>query len=468
MNSQLSFESSVRSPSCHGTRLSAISAACVNADLHLMIATLGLISFSVPGRDGPDSFGGVDLLALAKMALRLIAIIWFGGHWAIRFRDWMVARLESRALPLQSNRIVSPILLPWFIYLCWAFLSVVWSPLKSVSFGQCLGLAAQLVLAQTIAFRFATTRSSDSYAAQLRDGATPSKRELWTSLIETLSFMCAAYSLMVVATYVISPEQAGLDRSLRVEGRNGLVHPTAAGATSGIGMILSLAILWLRLPGRPIAWLGLPIHLALALLANSRTSMLVTVFVIGLMGVTLLRRSVLGGLIALSGLGCFSIIAIDPGFEAISRGLEETSEFVSRGQTMDQLQGGSGRLEMWQAVWGEFVHSPILGHGYFVTSRNGKLDVWYGPSNHDAHNTLLQTLSTTGIIGCTLFCIAIARTAFLLITCFGLDQATCRTGKWEGLAWLILFMSIWYLVGAKVVFPSWVRFGPSQSFSTCC
>jgi O-antigen ligase len=44
-----------------------------------------------------------------------------------------------------------------------------------------------------------------------------------------------------------------------------------------------------------------------------------------------------------------------------------------------------------------------MGHGYFVTSKTGEIDIWDGPSNHTAHNVLLQVLVTTGAIGTVLF-----------------------------------------------------------------
>lgn len=73
--------------------------------------------------------------------------------------------------------------------------------------------------------------------------------------------------------------------------------------------------------------------------------------------------------------------------------------YIKRGQSIEQLRGISGRAELWQAVWQEFEKSPALGHGYFITSANGRLDVWDGPANHDAHNLILQVLVSTGVIG---------------------------------------------------------------------
>ena len=63
---------------------------------------------------------------------------------------------------------------------------------------------------------------------------------------------------------------------------------------------------------------------------------------------------------------------------------------------------------MCTAIWNEYLASPIVGHGYFVTSRSGKLLVWDIVANHTAHNTYLPVLATTGLVGMMFFALAIA------------------------------------------------------------
>jgi O-antigen ligase len=54
---------------------------------------------------------------------------------------------------------------------------------------------------------------------------------------------------------------------------------------------------------------------------------------------------------------------------------------------------------MWTVIWNSYLHSPWVGHGYFVSSASGQLKVWYTWTNWTAHNFWLQVLVGTGIIG---------------------------------------------------------------------
>ena len=77
--------------------------------------------------------------------------------------------------------------------------------------------------------------------------------------------------------------------------------------------------------------------------------------------------------------------------------------YILRGQTKEQFLSGTGRSELWPLVWDSFCDSPLYGHGYFVASRTGKLDVWGARQDMTAHNLGLQVLVSTGLIGAILF-----------------------------------------------------------------
>ena len=81
---------------------------------------------------------------------------------------------------------------------------------------------------------------------------------------------------------------------------------------------------------------------------------------------------------------------------------------------------------------------------FFVTSKDGELDVWHGPSNHSAHNIVLQVLATTGLIGVLLFAWGLARPL---------------TAAWQGLRHdsnagrlpvFLVLVGLWYLVWGQL------------------
>ncbi|MEN1681380.1 MAG: O-antigen ligase family protein [Planctomycetota bacterium] len=343
------------------------------------IWALAVVTFRLPGRDDPSAASSLDLLALAKLAIRSAVFAFFLFAW--RWNPDTGAKL-----------LVGRAFFPFYLFIAWAFVSVLWSPLKTVSLGQALGLAAQVTLAAWIALAF---RVSANAALLIR--------QLWAALL-----VC---TVVILTVHAVSPELSGLDRELELAGANGFVRPTAAGSTAGLG--LTLTILAPRLiPGvtlGPGVLVALPAHAALLFLANSRTAWAMTLAVSALAFVRFYPSVVQARTLTLVGLAAAVLVLVDPGFSLQEDSSRAGAEYLSRGQSAEQLSRVSGRMEMWQAVWGQFEMSPIIGHGYFVSSASGELDVWDGPANHTAHNIGLQVLVSTGVIGAVLFVAATAR-----------------------------------------------------------
>ncbi|MEM9412598.1 MAG: O-antigen ligase family protein, partial [Planctomycetota bacterium] len=110
-----------------------------------------------------------------------------------------------------------------------------------------------------------------------------------------------------------------------------------------------------------------------------------------------------------------------------------------------QFRTISGRTEMWRAMWKSYWKSPWIGHGYFVTTEKGQVYVWDEWGNWTAHNTALQVLTTTGLIGALLFVTAIA-IVFLPIS---LHVAT-HGGYNDPESWFLLFIGLWYLLWGQL------------------
>lgn len=373
-------------------------------DLYFFSAALALLSFSAPGRDGPNSAGGLDVIALAKFGIRVAACGYFGFllMWAIRIRD----------KPLRT----SPLFVPWFVFAFWSLLSVTWSALPTVSFGQWLGLVALLAFSHTLATRQAV-RSMD-----------------WLKIVRWLHWILFAYCAAVMTVHVLSPGTSGLDRALWIAGSNGLVHPTAAGATSSLGVVIGVFLIARKLTRHP--WLMVAmvlVELSLLYCSKSRSALLMTVVCFLVYAAFLTSTRVRGvSLLTIGGM-LLTLVAIDSGFEWVGLGMDEVANYLSRGQTADDLKNASGRSEMWAAIWEQIQSSPVWGHGYFVTSSNGLLDVWQGPSNQDAHNVMLQVWVTTGLIGVMPFVWAMWR-AF---RCVARERNT-------DFFWFIVLLALWY------------------------
>ena len=334
----------------------------------LFVWLMTVMTFSAPEREGPESLGSLDAIALGKVAIRFGGLLCFGVTIAGSWRH-------------PRRRLVGWCLWPWGLYIGWAIVSTFWSPLKSVSLGQAFGLMVQLMLAFVLALR-------------CRDLESVSKT------LFHLSMALLAYGVVALTIFTISPELAGFSR-----GGWGMYHPTAVGAAASLGIVILIAarLLWGWRWSR--AWLvpGLLIHTILLLLAVSRTAIAMGMVTVWLFLLLFSRRLVVSGVLAAIGFSTAGYIALDPGLELANRLYGTVSIYTMRGETEEDLKTATGRTVLWEAIWDEFKRSPLIGHGYFVTSQEGKIDVWSGPGNRTAHNVLLQVLVSTGVIGAILF-----------------------------------------------------------------
>ena len=61
--------------------------------------------------------------------------------------------------------------------------------------------------------------------------------------------------------------------------------------------------------------------------------------------------------------------------------------------------------------------SSRFGHGYFVKSSTGSVNVWGRTANYTAHNAFFQVFITTGVVGLALFIWALWRPGWLALRC---------------------------------------------------
>jgi O-antigen ligase len=365
------------------------------------------LALTVPSATSSQGFNSVDaaklgmLLMLTLFAVHCIATRWYrGAKWS---RFWPIAGLV--------------------VYASYGLLSVLWSPLRSVTIDKAGSLGLLCLVSIGI-------------------GCVATNRANIERIIWHLSASLIFFSAIVFAVYLYDPTLTGLDRLRIHTGGDGLIHPTASGAAASLSLLtLVIAKYWFRFEwvNRAIV-VAMLTHLPVLLLSNSRMSILAFVITGGPILVRHLRAIQKAAILAVAAVSVIVMIVFDPGLIGIGSSLASVGDYVTRGQSATQLQQASGRAEMWEAVWGEFLKSPIIGHGYFVTSETGELEVWFTKTNHLAHNIFLQVMATTGLIGLVVFLIAMG----LLIS------AMRQLARVEGMPRLIsqtsFVFAVWYFI----------------------
>jgi O-antigen ligase len=208
----------------------------------------------------------------------------------------------------------------------------------------------------------------------------------------------------------------GLNRGeLVAEGHTGLVHPSAAGTTAALGTVIVVAafLLW-RWSWTWLLLVGCLTHASVVMFAASRSPAFVATMILLMMTCAYSSRQLLGWLLVSVGVIGVLYIAMDPNLRGAEHVYHAISGHYQRGDSEEQLSSFSGRTELWAVIGRDFLRSPLLGHGYFVTTQNGSTDVWGEPNNLSAHNLPLQILATTGIIGTGLFLYGIGSLFFVL------------------------------------------------------
>jgi len=398
-----------------------------------------LIAITMPERDSPMSIGSIDALALGKL-LALFAVVLFGS--SILTKQWLRARSQCVQDIVQDEPTVFPIiraLLPYFAFLAWAILSVTWSPRISISLGQAGGVTSLLIISCLVAI--ISTKA---------DGAERILKYLCLSLL--------ALSMILLTVHLTFPGLSGLDRRMLIAGSDGIVHPTAASANASLGLLLSVCCLCVQRYSwaRQMLIAGICIHGTVLILASSRAALGMTLVTIPLcLFITgdNRRRAWLG---LSAGVGSLFVMLSDTGFHTFSQGSNVGVSYMMRGQSFTQLKAFSGREEMWTKVWNEYLKSPLTGHGYFLTSSTGEMEVWDMLANHTAHNIYLQVLSGTGIIGLLLFLIAIGSLLWRFLKLKNGDQASRNI-------FLILFLAMLWFAGWSIFCASFM--GPVRSES---
>jgi O-antigen ligase len=369
----------------------------------IWIWALTLLSINPRGREEISGVGELDLIAIAKLAVRLGGLVALG---------YLLAAYWNQ----RDRRQAAWLLAPLGVYLLWAFASVAWSPLKSISLGQALSLTTLWLL---------------SAAVVVVDRGELTSRQL----LQHTTWATSAFSLLMLGEMLFS---GGID--LRED--YSLAHPTTIGGTASLACVLlvACAVLWQMAWARWLLVPGLALNCAVMLLAYNRTAMLSAAAVVVVLILAYADRLLLATAGFAASIGLLLTAVIDPSWQWLLDGVQAGREFIARDQSADQLAAFSGREEMWTLMWESFFKSPWIGHGYFVSSSEGIVTVWGRDANFNAHNMLLQSLVSTGVVGAAIFLWALARPLLFAVSRLTHSDEAARRGG------LFLIVTIWLAV----------------------
>ncbi|PHS17456.1 MAG: hypothetical protein COA78_03155 [Blastopirellula sp.] len=345
-----------------------------------VVWVLILFTFSVP-----ESIGG-DLIVKLKVYTRVTSLA-------------LLAYLYWRQCHISKSSEVIYCLLPFGLFALWGMTSVIWSPLQSVSLGQIVSFSVLILLAANIALYW---RSQDCTSR----------------VIFHLSLVLLLFSSALTFAGYILP---GIGIGTRSE--DTMVHATMAGATAALGIILLLGarVIWGWQWSRMLVVPGLVIHGLQLYLAHNRTAIVATLFVCCLLYVIFVKREAIWACL-FGGCCCASLyLLFDSSLRYVGSIFSFGSKFAER-DDYDSISNLSGRTEMWDVMWKSFLESPWIGHGYFVSSASGSLEVWYEYGNWTAHNLMLQVLVSTGAIGAVLLVWALCRILKTFISTLSIDS----------------------------------------------
>lgn len=361
-------------------------------------------TFTLPGRQLQPTAMSLDSVALVKLACRLFSLTVLG--WVI------FSHLRDR----QIRRVVA-CYAPWILFAAWAVLSTFWSPIKSVTLGQAGGQVTLILL--SIAVAISTRVAERNYLFQCT---------------LALTLYCGVYGCGAVLAPGVFDVARGSDKSV--------VHPTALGASASLGLVIMTGLLltcrerWTQ----PLGIIAIPIFLIALLAAHNRLSLGLAVLICPWLVIAKGQSFRLAAAAIVAAIAGVSYLVLDPGLSLMESFLGSSVDFMQRGQSSDELSQLSGRSEMWSKMWQSYLESPIIGHGYFVCSSTGVLYVWFHEQNHTAHNLVLQTLVSTGLIGLALYAVWHLQVVRILV-----GNLLSKTGS-SSMAILAPAVFVWFLI----------------------
>ncbi|QDT35897.1 O-antigen ligase family protein [Stratiformator vulcanicus] len=392
-------------PQTSADGIDRVGVASASAVMLPIICALFLLSFTFSFDADGSPLAGLDpYVSFAKLLTRC-------GVLALLTGQCLILLLRPTGLQRLS------LFIPLIGFVLFALLSTAWSPLKQTTLFQAISTASLVALSASFALS----------CRNLKDAS---------SVLASVSFLlCGLLAAFIVLRFAV-PSFAVATRA-----GTGLFHATNTAATAAIAILLVLSCRmnfgwgWSRWLLPPVTVLGI----AVLILSVNRLSLGLTAAIGIILICAKLDRILLSFVVLATVVAGAVLLAVDPGFELLRAVGGDLFQFASRDQGINELSEFSGREEMWEVVWASYLQSPIIGHGYFVTSADGVLEVWYQEGNFTAHNLLLQALASVGLIGTGLF------VAGVLLPMSVAGWKLCETPSGRTLLMALLPFGAWYL-----------------------
>jgi O-antigen ligase len=321
--------------------------------IFMMIGSLNFSTFGVP-------FGNMVRLISLFMAFIFI-IIYF---------------LSNKRVDFRLNFFIFIL----FSYLCFNFLSTIYSLARLETIFKCLELSIDIL----ILICLMQSKKIESSFKVLFD--------------VTISVIFITLLLIWIG-YFLSPEMFSLpsvgliSKSLG----NTLLHPNSVGS---LGSLLLVLILTNRRLEKHflVRWLLISFCFATLLFSQSRTGIVILI-VCTIVALILEKRFFL--LTILTTLG--SILYF--------KYYDVLYYYILRGQSEGNFRSLSGRTILWEAAYNKILASPVYGYGFGT----GSLSILEGSGISSLHNGFLEVLIGTGIIGLTHLLLILVGIIFLLV-----------------------------------------------------
>lgn len=312
---------------------------------------------------GDISENPVDAWAMFRIALETVVGLTLLAQLSFRRTLWLPTLFRGLIGILSVYAIVSIVSTVWSVYPAWTLY-------KSIEY---------LVDVSLLAAILAIVTSTEKYRSLMS----------WTWLLYGL---LVAWIWLGIILWPHDELMSGVGTlGVQLQGYFPAVAANSVGEYGAILAILGISRLLLRkenLSRKAFATLLLMLGLATAILAQTRSAL--AGLGLGVIVVLYLsRRFALSALLAAGAAGILSV-------QAVTGSL---ADFWARGESAQELQTFSSRLNWWQFAWQKFLESPVTGHGAYAAGRFLVMAELKVGSTASVHSDYVEILVGTGLIG---------------------------------------------------------------------
>jgi O-antigen ligase len=318
-----------------------------------------------------DAYAGIRIVLVAATACTLLACL------VLRKPDWSKSLFRGLVGALTAYALVSAISALWSVFPAWTLY-------KSLEYLVDVALFAAIL---------ATVRSAQTYRA----------------LYNWIWVMYGALLLTVWVGAVVVPGEAWLptDNLLRVRlsGVFPALDQNSVGEFAAYLAIVALVRL-LFSTGRGGAFHRAVFAFGLITLVFSQTRVAIVGFLLA--ALLILFFSKRRGLLAILVLGVGLLLLT-------SNAAAPLWALWQRGESLEALQGFSGRLTMWEFGWDRFLERPLTGYGAYAGGRFAVVAEVANPNTSSVLSSYIEVLVGTGLWGLVPMLFALAGTWWFLI-----------------------------------------------------